>query len=69
MKISILKMIRAMFSEKDKLTLSEMYNELSKNPNLDWPEKILRHRIRSTIYSLKKTGEIKRIGDATYKSA
>ncbi len=58
-----------MFSEKDKLTLKEMYNEISKNPNLEWSEQKLRHRIRSSIYSMKKSGEIIRVGDSTYKRA
>jgi hypothetical protein len=56
-----------MFVEQNQITLKDIFQELSKNPNIDLPENILQHRIRSTIYSLKKSGEINRVGNSTYR--
>ena len=55
-----------MFDEKKQLTLNEIYDAFSKNPELKFQKDILQHRIRSGIYTLKKNGEINRVSDSTY---
>ena len=67
MKISFSSIIREMFNDQNQLTLKEIFQELSKNPNIDLPVSILQHRIRSTLYSLKKSGEINHIKNSTYR--
>lgn len=69
MKISILILVRQMFKENDQLTLKELYDELENNHNLPFSGKKLHHRVRSTLYSMKKSGEIIRTEDSTYKRA
>ena len=67
MKISFSSIIREMFNEQNQLTLKEIFQELSKNPNIDLSESKLQHRIRSTLYSLKKNGKINHIKNSTYR--
>lgn len=67
MKTSFLRFVRSMFNEKEELTLNEIYEEFSKNPNIQLSEGKLRHRIRSSLYTLKKNDEIKRISQAKYR--
>ena len=67
MKVSISRLVRDLFQQNNKLNLKEIYDELSKRDDLELTEGKLQHRIRSTIYSLKKNGEIIRISDSTYK--
>lgn len=64
---STLDIIRKIFEEKIELTLNELYEILSKNSKFTLSEGKLKHRIRSSIYSLKKNGEITRIKNSTYK--
>ena len=61
--------VRSEFEKGEELTLDELYEILSKNPLLKVDPSKLKHRIRSTIYSLQKANEIVRLRDATYKKA
>ena len=63
------KIIRDMFEENEELTLRDLYEDLSKNDDIDIDASTLRHRIRSSLFSLKQSGHIKRVSDATYKKA
>ncbi len=67
MKTSFLSLVRSMFNEKEELTLYEIYEEISKNPKIQLSEGKLRHRIRSSLYNLKKNDEIKRISQSRYR--
>ena len=61
--------IKKMCKEKTTITLSELYNELKVDPDLKWiKEYNLKHRIRSCIYSLNKTGYLKHTGKSTYET-
>lgn len=64
---SFLTLMRTSFMEKEQWTLNELFEILSKNSNLELSENVMKHRIRSGVYSLKKNGEIIRVGDSTYK--
>jgi len=65
--VSTLNLMRDIFKENEQLTLNELYDILSKNPKFTLSEVNMRHRIRSSIYALKKNGEIMRVKDSTYK--
>ena len=64
---SMIKLIRHMFNENNELTLKQIYDILEENPKIEITGNILKHRIRSSIYSLKKGNSVKRIDAATYK--
>ena len=64
---SMIKLIRSMFDENKELTLKQIYNGLEENSQIEITGNILKHRIRSSIYSLKKGSSVKRIDTATYK--
>ena len=64
---SMIKLIRKMFDEDKELTLKQIYDGLEENSNIEITGNTLKHRIRSSIYSLKKGNSVKRIDAATYK--
>ena len=64
---SMIKLIRQMFDENNELTLKQIYDGLEENSNIEMTGNTLKHRIRSSIYSLKKGNSVKRIDAATYK--
>lgn len=64
---SMVKLIRQMFDENKELTLKQIYDSLEENPKIEITGNTLKHRIRSSIYSLKKGNSIKRIDAATYQ--
>lgn len=67
---SITDIIRNEFNKNDEITLEELYDILAKNPivkHLD--SRKIKHRVRSTIYSLKKGNSIIQVGKATYKKS
>ena len=64
---SMIKLIRSMFDENKELTLKQIYDGLEENSNIEMTGNTLKHRIRSSIYSLKKGNSVKRIDAATYK--
>ena len=64
---SMIKLIRHMFNENKELTLKQIYNGLEENSQIEITGNTLKHRIRSSIYSLKKGNSVKRITVATYK--
>ena len=63
----MIKLIRSMFDENKELTLKQIYNGLEENSQIEITGNTLKHRIRSSIYSLKKGNSVKRIDAATYK--
>lgn len=65
--VSTLNLMRDIFEENEQLTLNQLYDILSQNPKFTLSEAKMRHRIRSSIYTLKKNGEIIRVKDSTYK--
>lgn len=68
-KQSLSYVIKEMYKEKTTITLSELYNELKVNPDLKWiKDHNLKHRIRSCIYSLNKSGYLKRTDKSTYET-
>ncbi|MBI3842159.1 MAG: hypothetical protein HY295_03285 [Thaumarchaeota archaeon] len=69
MHTSLVNLIRNEFDKGKEITLTELYNILSKNPDVTIERYKLGHRIRSAIYSLQKSNEIVRVRDATYKKA
>ena len=64
---SMIKLIRHMFNENKELTLKQIYDILEENPKIEITGNTLKHRIRSSIYSLKEGNSVKRIDVATYK--
>ena len=64
---STLSLLRDIFEKNEQLTLNQLYDILSQNPKFTLSEVKMRHRIRSSIYTLKKNGEIIRVKDSTYK--
>lgn len=65
--VSTLNLMRDIFEENEQITLNQLYGILSQNPKFTLSETKMRHRIRSSIYALKKNGEIIRVKDSTYK--
>jgi len=59
--------VKKLFDENGTLTLKDLYSSLSQNEDVEVSQDTLHHRIRSAIYSMQKSGQIKRIADATYK--
>ena len=64
---SMIKLIRKMFDENKELTLKQIYDALEENSKIEITGNTLKHRIRSSIYSLKKSNSLKRIDAATYQ--
>ena len=63
----MIKLIRKMFDENKELTLKQIYDGQEENSNIELTGNTLKHRIRSSIYSLKKGNSVKRIDAATYQ--
>ena len=59
--------MRNIFEKNEQLTLNQLYDILSQNPKFTLSKVKMRHRIRSSIYALKKNDEIIRVKDSTYK--
>ncbi len=53
-------------SKKNTIKLFDLYCTLSQDAELEHMLH-LKHRIRGSLFSLKKSGRIKRVSDATYK--
>ena len=60
-------LVRCAFLSKETRTLDELYKLAQNDTDDNFRSAISKHRIRSTIFSMKKTGEIKRIGDSMYQ--
>ena len=65
--VTTLNLMREIFKENKQLTLNQLYDILSQNPKFTLSESKMRHRIRSSIYTLKKNKEIMRVKDSTYE--
>ena len=59
--------IKKEFAKKDTLTLNELYSILSQDDELKKVIPNLKHRIRSSIYMLKKNETLELIDKGTYK--
>jgi len=66
-KISFSKIVRQAFEDKDVRTLHELYLMFEDNEKLEYEPRVLKHRIRSTLYGLKKTNYIELIDVGKYK--
>ena len=64
---SMIKLIRNMFDKNKELTLKQIYDSLEENSKIEITGNTLKHRIRSSIYSLKKGNFVKRITVSTYQ--
>lgn len=65
--MSLIDIIRKEFDSGNEITLQEIYEKISKNPEITITPDKIRHRIRSILYHLKKTNKIIRTKEATYK--
>jgi len=67
-KPSIITKIKGEFIKTDVIKLDELYSILSQDNDLKSLSPIdLKHRVRSSIYSMKKQGCIKQISKSTYE--
>ncbi|MBI3639046.1 MAG: hypothetical protein HY223_01900 [Thaumarchaeota archaeon] len=66
-KSNITNVIRKEFDDGEQVTLDELYEAISTNPEIQIDEDKLKHRVRSTIDSLLRTKQIERITKATYQ--
>jgi len=64
---NLTEVIRRTFESKQRRTLKELYSLLQDYPGIEVPQDKLKHRVRSSLYNLQKTKEIKRIGSSTYQ--
>ncbi|HZS74813.1 MAG TPA: hypothetical protein VFA69_09975 [Candidatus Nitrosotalea sp.] len=62
-----MQLVRNEFEEGEPVTLNQLYEILSKNPEVKIRPDVLGHRIRSAIYALHKSNKIMRVSDSTYK--
>lgn len=67
MRVNLAEVVRAEFENKKQLTLEDLYKLLSQNSDINIEPSKLKHRIRSTIYSLQQSKKIKRVGGAIYE--
>lgn len=58
--------IRKEFAKNDMIKLADLYSTLSQDKELEHVSH-LKHRIRSTLYGMKKVGKIKLIDECTYQ--
>ena len=67
----ITKAIKEIFAEKEQVVLSDIYKTLSENQSVvdAIKQNELKHRTRSCIHSLVKSGHIVRVAESTYKVA
>ena len=64
---SLTNKIRKEFTKKDTVTLPELYFTLEQDEELEHLRTHLKHRIRSSLYHLKKNNKIKLTGEGTYQ--
>ena len=60
------KRVKDEFMQNKTLTLEELYDTLSKNPEVSLEGTVLKHRIRSAIYGLKQANKVDLVSKATY---
>jgi len=59
--------VTKLFDEKGTLTVQELYAHFSNDKDIELSSTTLRHRIRSAVWGMKKTGKIIAMGDGKYK--
>lgn len=64
---SITNRIKKEFEKKDTLTLHEIYSILSQYEEVEYISSNLKHKIRGSIHSMKKRGDLEQIDKAIYK--
>lgn len=64
---SITNRIKKEFEKKDTLTLHEIYSILSQYEEVEHISSKMKHKIRGSIYNMKKGGDLELIDKATYK--
>lgn len=60
-------LVRKEFDTGKEITLKEIYDNISKIPDLQIKNDEIHHRIRSAVYTLKKNNEIVRTGEGKYQ--
>ena len=60
-------LILKLLTEKER-TLKDLYLIVEDHSEFDWEPSVRKHRIRSTIYNLKKYEKIEQTGPSTYKA-
>ena len=60
------KRVKDEFMKNKTQTLEELYDTLSKNPEVSLEGTVLKHRIRSAIYGLKQANNVELVSKATY---
>ena len=60
-------MILEVLETKDEVTLNELYAVVSENPDLVWEPSVMKHRVRSALYSLQQANKVERSAAKTYK--
>ncbi len=58
--------ILAAFETKNELSLPELYEIISENPEFTWELSVMKHRVRSALYNMQKYNEVKRSGNSIY---
>lgn len=64
---SVTDKIMTEFAKKETIRLDELYSILSKDDELEPIRHALKHRIRSSVYNLKKQGRLELISKSTYR--
>jgi len=60
-------MILEVLATKDEVTLNELYAVVGENPDLVWETSVMKHRVRSSLYSLQQANKVERSAAKTYK--
>lgn len=53
-------------NKKQNVTLSNLYETISKDPRVETNSAILKHRIRARLYSLENSGKVTKVSRATF---
>ena len=61
--------VRKVFENGEPIALTEIYEIISKDPDVKVEPVNLKHRVRSAIYSLQQSKEVVRVGGTMYKKA
>jgi len=59
--------IKKEIDEQKIVSIKSLYENLSKNNQLNTPQSKLRHRIRAAVYTLQENNYIQRIGNGIYQ--
>jgi len=65
--ISFSEKVLNFFEDGEEITLKELYHAVSEDDDIDLSGPTLKHRVRSALYGLQKSGDVERVSDAIYK--